>query len=68
MDCIQMIRLILKTQSKDGCNGLESVDFNTYDIDNPDLEKWISQGGMSETGYLKTSIIGAATFDPDKTD
>ena len=53
-----MLRFILKTKTKDSCNGLESEDYFTLDIKLLALENILRSGGMSNSGYEKTELVG----------
>lgn len=53
-----MLRFILKREVKDGFNGLVSEGYQTLDLNVPELETALQQGGFSETAYDQTTLIG----------
>ncbi|MBW0450885.1 hypothetical protein [Paraburkholderia phenoliruptrix] len=53
-----MIRFILKTKFRDGHNGQEGEYFKTLDLDVPELQEVLSAGGLSESSYDATQLVG----------
>lgn len=58
-----MIRVVLSTKYKLEC-GLESEEFSTIDIECPDLEERLTEGGFSQDTYHRTRAI-ALEVRPD---
>ena len=54
-----MIRFILIRRWKDQNTGLETNTPYTLDVDLPLLERLLQGGGISETGYDYTELLGA---------
>ena len=60
-----MLRVIIKHEHKDSCNGLESEDFETIDILAPEIEQALRSGGYSESGYSYRSVVGVELIDDE---
>lgn len=54
-----MIRLILKRYTADRFSGAEREEFETLDIDCPQLEKVLTRGGYDQSSYDYTLLQGA---------
>ena len=62
-----MLKFILKRMIKDSNNGLESTVFITVDCRSEELELLLTKGGVSESGYDVTDMVGVEIIPPAKT-
>lgn len=58
-----MLRFIIKRDIKDGHNGLADSGFETVDIDVPELESILADGGFSEHSYDHRALAGVEILD-----
>ena len=63
-----MLKFILKRSTKDSNNGLESSVFITVDCRCEELELLLTNGGVSETGYDVTDLLGVEINPPAKSE
>ena len=54
-----MIRFIVKRHQVDHISGLNKTSHETLDLDVPELEALLSEGGFGENGSLSVELIGA---------
>ena len=60
---VDMVRLILRRETKDKISGYISSGYETLDIDNRVLEDILRRGGFGEGCYDTTTLIGAEVLD-----
>ncbi len=53
-----MLRFILRRKVVDRISGMENVTYRTLDIDVPELESRLNNGGYGENGCDITSLLG----------
>lgn len=53
-----MLRAVIRYKVKDQYNGAEYQRLQTLEIDCPELETVLRDGGMSESGYSITELVG----------
>lgn len=58
-----MIRFIVERHEQDHYAGIDDKDFYTLDIDVPNLEKMLRQGGRGEGGFEKWKLIGVELLE-----
>ena len=57
-----MIRFILKRKWRDVASGCEGSSLSTLDIEVPELEAVLTNGGYGESGYDRTEMVGIEVF------
>jgi len=58
-----MIRFIVQRHEVDFNSGLESKTYHTIEIDVPELEQMLDQGGKGEMGFCNWQLLGVEVFD-----
>lgn len=59
-----MIRFIVQRHESDFNSGLDSKTFHTFEIDVPELEQMLSQGGRGEMGFEHWQLLGIEIVSP----
>lgn len=53
-----MLRFIIKVKWRDGISGAEGEYLRSFDIDVPELQDALTDGGFGENGYEMPSLVG----------
>ncbi len=60
-----MIRLIVECHHADLNTGFERKDYVTLDVELPELQQLLADGGRGEMGFKSWRLLGAEVLTPD---
>lgn len=63
-----MLRFVVRRKQKDSLvSGAEWETLETIDVDLPELERRLEQGGFGDSGYDVTELVGVEVLPKDAT-
>jgi hypothetical protein len=57
-----MLRIIIRSNLKLESSNHVDITYRTIDIDAPEIEAFLSEGGMNENSFLLREVVGVETL------